>query len=235
MNLEEKKFVTFNYVRGPQRFLKEAGIVKYASEEEEMVDANAITEALMEEPVDVTGDVPEEKVLEIADAITELANTPQEAEGEVEEEEESPEEEALEEKAEEVKEARKLAASIKKAGDSVTNPKPDQVLTISDTDYQRATSSANAPGTGTTTLPTEAGEIGAQKNVESQIVEPKKEEADIKQVVEGEDIHKKDYAAPGKGGTAMQTETGEIGAEKNVDSKLAKLAMQSTLARLLQK
>lgn len=285
MNLAEKLFVNYNYVKGVQNFLKEARFVKYANEDLADMDANATAQAMIDEGIDIGAEEAsdENAVLEVANTLVDLAQSQpspvkeqiegaaaevakavapagevasesemaaEAANGGGEEEEEEEEEGEEEEKeaslrrvAKEIQEGKKVAKKIaaafaqkiKKAGDSETNPKPDQVLSISDTDYQKATSSANAPGTGQTDLKTEKGEVGAQENVESQIVEQKAQEADLHQKSEGEDIYEKDYAAPGKGNTQLKTEKGEVGDQDNVDHKLARLAMEENLAKMLGK
>lgn len=252
MNSREQLCLNYNYVKGVQGFMKEAGMLKYASEDAAEMDANSVASAMIDESMNTEADkaMEDNKVLEVATALVDLSESVESPKKEVLEDAAAnlaevatpdaavavEEEKEMEAKEANLKLSQQIAAKLRKsAGDSVTNPKPDQVLTISDTDYQRATMSANAPGTGQTTLQTEKGEIGSQENVESKNVLPTAPNATGEQVEESEDIFGKDYAAPGKGQTDLKTEKGEIGAEENVDSKLAGLALQSNLARLLRK
>lgn len=271
MNKNDRHFLNFNYVKGSQQFLKEAGFVKYASEEMEEADANAVAEAMTQEGIDAPADAAMEdnKVLEIANTIVDLAQEqPSPVKEQLEEvatdiatsvapageavsesEVEAMPEEAMKEASQKVRDysnkiasnrevaakiAKVFAAKTKKAmDDDITNKKPEQVLTHSGTDYQKATSSANAPGTGQTDLKTEKGEVGAQENVENKVVEPVAPNSDLHQKAEGEDIYAKDYTAPGKGGTTLNTGKGEQGAQENVEEKIARLAMEQNLRRLM--
>ncbi len=131
--------------------------------------------------------------------------------------------------------ANKLATALRKVAEgAVTTNEPSQVLSVSNTNYSRTNLDANAAGTGSTTLNTAKGAIGAQENLEHKLVLPKEQEAPEAQNMEGKDIAKKDYTAPGKGGTELKTEKGEIGKEEKADAKLARLAMESLLARIVR-
>jgi hypothetical protein len=233
MNAQERDFVNYNYVVGQQGFMKEAGVVKYANEEAEKMDANAVTHAMGEEGLNAAENLPAEKIEEIANTIVELANTENVPDaGEIKRDAEG----IIHEVQEGKQAAQKLAQYLaKQAGADQTNPKPTQVLGYSDKDYTVANNKANAAGTGNTDLKTEKGEIGSQENKESVIAVPKVQEKNDPHYNEGKDIYAKDYAAPGKGHTTLNTAQGEIGKQENVESKLAKLALESTLAKVLGK
>jgi hypothetical protein len=259
MNPEEKLFVNYNYVKGAQKFLKEAGVLKYANEEMEDIDAQSVAQSMIENDMNAPMDAAMEdnQVLEVANTLLDLAQeqpSPDkevleqaaaelagsaapamgaESEGEEMEEEEEDEASEIEKEVEGAKEAAaKFAAHLKESMNPT--PKPDEVYENQKKDYQVAVNAdANAKGTGATNLDTSSGEIGNEKNVDEKVVVPEAPDANISQHSEGEDIYKKDYTAPGKGGTTLPTESGEIGNEKNVEEKLANIALNSNLAKLL--
>lgn len=232
MTREEKLFTAYNYVKGVQNFMKEAGIISYPAvktAEEGMpmpedVDATSLANAMAEQDVAIPGEGEDAKVLEIANAIIGLAHAEHEPVQEMEGE--------IAHTAEGLEGAKKEAALIReklfKRATDETNNKPDQVLEISKTDYNK--------GVGNTTLPTEKGEVGKQENVEKKVdgtVSPNV--TDKEHFEEGRDIFGKDYN-DGRGNTTLKTEKGEVGAQMDVEhkiaSKLARLGIEATLARL---
>ena len=235
MTNEEKLFLNYNYVKGAQRFLKEAGLVKYANEEIENGHANALAESMGENQMDVPaeGAMEDNKVLEIANALLELAQH-EEGDTKAKLEEAAHEAVAAVEPAaaapvapvipEEVKAASKIAAMIKKANGDVTNTDPSQVLSISDTDYTREK--------GKTTLDTSKGNIGSVEDKKDKNKETVVPNVEVGQNMESPDITKKNYDGP-KGHTTLDTSKGQIGAEET--KKLAKLAIETTLARIFNK
>ncbi|MHA1302084.1 MAG: hypothetical protein ACTSPI_00080 [Candidatus Heimdallarchaeaceae archaeon] len=268
MDAKERLFLNFNFVKGAQKFLKEAGLLKYAMDENEELDANAVAQAMAEEGMEIPAEesVEENAVLEVANTLIEMAEQADPAtaakleeaagtvveavsgEGEVEEAaKEVVTEEVSEPVVEKVEEAKKEASKIaKEIKESMEAPEAKLEHTeegeIHKTDYNK--------GLGKTTVNTEKGEIGAEENVESNVVKTVAPEANLKHTDEGE-IHKTDYNK-GLGETTLNTEKGEIGAKENVQPKmepknaeekvtekvakeLAFTAMQAVLAKTLGK
>lgn len=229
MTNEEKLILNYNFVKGAQMFLKEAGLLKYANEELENSNADALAQAMIHEGVNAPADkaMEDNSVLEIANALLELAKS---EEGETKTKLEdaahdvatavAPEVSPL---AEEKKMASEMAKKLAAAGDATT-PKPDQVLSISDTDYTREK--------GKTTLDTSKGQIGANEDEKAKHKEQKSPEYSKGQNVESKDITEKDYTvAVGK--SNLNTAKGQIGAEET--KKIAKLALEVALAKVLNK
>lgn len=228
--MSDKLFVNYNFVKGAQKFLKEAGLVKYANEQAEDLDANVLANAMSAEKMDIPaeGAVPEQAVIEVANALMDMAQAqPEPAKTQLE----GAAAQAAAAVApggagvEEVKQASEIAAKIKKAAEGdATNNNPAQVLSVSNKDY--------SVSQGKSSLDTSKGEIGKQENKESEIALPKAPEAKVSQNEEGKDIMNKDYQH-GKGKTTLDTSKGQIGAEET--KKLAALALQTNLAKILGK
>jgi hypothetical protein len=227
----------YNFLKGVRSAREDMGLSKVAEDEseEQLQDVldSSLAESMEESDIVVPeeGELPEDQVLEAAQAMVELADAvaaeqgldvdPEIANVEDEIADLTASEPALEE---DVKTASIIARNIKRALEESANPA--EISELQSTDY------TTKPGG--TSLDTSKGEVGAQRSVGSQMAAPVTTDANIAQTQEGSDIAKKDYTVnPGQ--TSLDTSKGEVGSETAVkqaarrNEALGLLAIQRAL------